>query len=312
MIDTGAETKTIMFRYRIYYTLKPFIPRKLQILFRRILTYWRQKKYAGQWPIDYRAGEKPKNFLGWPNDRQFAFVLSHDVDTQKGHDQCLKLAELEEAMGFKSSFNFVPERYKLSMKIIEELKSRGFEVCIHGLTHDGKLFSSRKVFDKRAKKMNQYIQSWGIEGFTAPSMICNLDWLHKLDIKHSTCSFDTDPFEPIPGSSATIFPFIVQSEDGRSRFVELPYTLPQDHCLYVIMRKKTNDIWKKKMDWIADKGGMALLNTHPDYMNFGQGKGAVEEYPIEIYADFLKYVQTTYAGKYWHALPREVSSFIKP
>jgi len=49
----------------------------------------------------------------------------------------------------------------------------------------------------------------------------------------------------------------------------MPYTLPQDHCPFVIMREKDCKIWKEKLDWIAERGGMALLITHPDYMNFG-------------------------------------------
>ena len=48
---------------------------------------------------------------GWPKGKQFAFVLSHDVDTQKGHDDIPKLMDLEEKMGFRSSINIVPERY---------------------------------------------------------------------------------------------------------------------------------------------------------------------------------------------------------
>jgi hypothetical protein len=32
------------------------------------------------------------------------------------------------------------------------------------------------------------------------------------------------------------------------------------------MGEKTISIWKKKLDWIVEKGGMALLITHPDYM----------------------------------------------
>jgi hypothetical protein len=46
-------------------------------------------------------------------------------------------------------------------------------------------------------------------------------------------------------------------------YVELPYTLPQDFTLFTVMREKDIDIWKKKLDWIVEKGGMALLITHP-------------------------------------------------
>lgn len=268
-------------------------------------------KYSELWPIDPSSDEPPINFSGWPEKKRFSLVLSHDVDTQKGHDQCEKLMQLEESLGFRSSFNFVPERYKVSIDLIKKLKSRGFEVCVHGLKHDGKLFSSKKIFEKRAKKINEYIKQWDINGFTAPSMICNLSWIHELNIKHSTCTFDTDPFEPTPVGSKTIFPFIVNNENGNEGFVELPYTLPQDHCLYIILKEKNNEVWKRKLDWIAQRGGMALLNTHPDYMNFTNKRNKMEEYSIELYSDFLKYVLNAYADDFWHALPEDVANFIK-
>ena len=47
--------------------------------------------------------------------------------------------------------------------------------------------------------------------------------------------------------------------------------MPQDHLLFVILQEKNIDIWKRKLDWIAEKGGMALLNTHSDYMSFDGG-----------------------------------------
>jgi len=34
------------------------------------------------------------------------------------------------------------------------------------------------------------------------------------------------------------------------------------------MKEKNINIWKHKLDWVASKGGMAFLNTHPDFMNF--------------------------------------------
>jgi hypothetical protein len=42
-------------------------------------------------------------------------------------------------------------------------------------------------------------------------------------------------------------------------YVELPYTLPQDSTLFLVLRELNNDIWKHKLDWIAMNGGMALV-----------------------------------------------------
>jgi predicted deacetylase len=46
------------------------------------------------------------------------------------------LIKLEEEMGFRSSFNFVPERYKVSPELRDCLVKKGFEVGVHGLKHD--------------------------------------------------------------------------------------------------------------------------------------------------------------------------------
>jgi hypothetical protein len=77
------------------------------------------------------------------------------------------------------------------------------------------------------------------------------------------------------------------------------------------MQAKNTEIWKTKLDWIVQQGGMVLMNTHPDYMHFGSGKCGNEEYPSHFYEEFLKYVQEKYAGQYWHALPKDVAKFWK-
>ena len=51
-------------------------------------------------------------------------------------------------------------------------------------------------------------------------------------------------------------------------YVELPYTLPQDSTLFLVLRETTPEIWMRKLDWIAEHGGMVLLDMHPDYMSF--------------------------------------------
>jgi peptidoglycan/xylan/chitin deacetylase (PgdA/CDA1 family) len=294
---------------RVFYTLKPVIRRRLQIFLRRQIAPYKRKKYAHIWPIDLSAGKPPIGWKGWPEGKKFALVLSHDVDTQKGHDNVLKLAEIDEEMGFRSSFNFVPERYNNSNSLMRDLKSRGFEIGIHGLKHDGKLFRSRKIFNQRAVRINSYIKKWNITGFTSPAMHHNLEWMHNLNIKHSISTFDTDPFEPQPEGVRTIFPLIVRSDFNHRVFVELPYTVPQDHTVFIILKETDTSIWEKKIDWIAKKGGMALLNSHSDYMNFDGSNLGLEEYPAEYYKKFLNYIKTKYKDHYWAGLPSEIARF---
>jgi hypothetical protein len=308
----GKETvKSNAIINAIFYTLKPFIPRFLQISARRAIASRKLQKCEKVWPIDARAAKAPDGWKGWPEKKKFALVLIHDVDTAKGQDQCVRLMEIEKQLGFRSSFNFVPERYLVKKNIHEILAANDFEVGVHGLKHDGKLFVSRKLFDLQAPRINRYLEEWGVRGFSSPSMLRNLDWMLDLNIGFSTSSFDTDPFEPQPEGMGTIFPFWVGAPSNGKGFIELPYTLVQDFTLFVIMREKTIDVWKRKIDWIAAHGGMALVNTHPDYMNFSDKKCTSEEYPVERYKKFLHYVSTAYQGQFWHSVPSEIAKFWK-
>ena len=294
---------------QVYYFIKPIIPRRLQLLIRRLIAQKVRIKCADVWPIDEDASRNPINWKGWPEGKKFSLVLTHDVEMIQGHDRCMDLMLLEEALGFRSSFNFVPERYMVSPDLRYWLQEKNYEVGVHGLLHDGKYYGSRAIFRGRAKKINSYLREWNAVGYRAPSMLHKLDWFHDLNILYDASTFDTDPFEPQSEGMGTIFPFLIKEKNGEREYVELPYTLPQDHALFVIMRERSIDIWKKKLDWIAKNGGMALVNTHPDYMNFKNTKCGSEEYPVALYRELLEYVKSRYEGQYWHVLPKEMAKF---
>ncbi|MGI9543934.1 MAG: hypothetical protein ACR2MX_11785 [Cyclobacteriaceae bacterium] len=293
-----------------YYQLKTIIPRWLQLWLRRRWVKVRLPKYRSEWPILESAGTKPPGWKGWPEGKQFAVVLTHDVEFQKGHDRCLELMKLEKARGFKSSFNFVPERYSVSPELRKDLEENGFEVGVHGLNHDGKLFQSKQIFTSRAEKINHYLAEWKAVGFRAPAMHRNLQWMLDLDVEYDLSTFDTDPFEPQPSGVGTIFPFMVTDMGKKRSYVELPYTLAQDFTPFILMRRRDIGFWTKKIDWIVKNGGMVLVNTHPDYMSFNATPGE-EEFPIELYLNLLKYIEVQYADQYWHALPKDVAGFYK-
>ena len=295
---------------RLYYTFKPLIPRRLQLFLRRLLGKKLLKKYKNVWPILPGSEKKPKNWIGWPEGKKFALVLTHDVEWRKGHDRCKQLLELEKNLGFKSSFNFVAERYKVDKELREFIVSEGFEVGNHGIKHDGKKFKNKKIFNKRAVKINQYMKEWNIVGFRAPAVHHNLEWIGELDIEYDLSTFDTDPFMPQPDGVGTIFPFLVERKNGKPGYVELPYTLDQDFTLFILLKETTPQIWIDKLNWIANNGGMALVIVHPDYINF-DNKDKMEEYPVNYYSDFLKFVKENYAGQYWNALPRDVAAYYK-
>ncbi|MFX0196249.1 MAG: hypothetical protein ACFFCW_09025 [Candidatus Hodarchaeota archaeon] len=265
--------------------------------------------HQNTWPIDERAATPPDGWSGWPDQKKFALVLTHDVETAVGQEKCHDLVRLEKELGFRSCFYFVPERYRVSFDLLHYIGSQGFEVGVHGLNHDGRLYHSQKIFKTRAVRINHYLKEWKVVGFRSPSTLHNLDWIHALNIEYDASTFDTDPFEPQPQGVATIFPFFVPGNSSHDGYIELPYTIPQDFTLFVLMKENNLQIWKQKLDWIVERGGMALLTTHPDYMTFSGNKRKTGDYPVDYYLEFLEHIRFKYEGKYWHVLPKEMASF---
>lgn len=294
----------------LYYRCKPFIPEALRLAVRRVHARHVIKRCADSWPISESAGSKPQGWTGWPHDKRFAFVLTHDVESETGLNRVREIAELEMQFGFRSSFNFIPEGpYRVSPELLGWLQDNGFEIGVHDLHHDGRLYGSRTAFAEKANRINSYLKKWNADGFRSGFMFNKLDWLHDLNIEYDASTFDTDPFEPQPEGVDTIFPFWVGNGNGKG-YVELPYTLPQDSTIFRLLQEPSIRIWTQKLAWIADQGGMALLDVHPDYGSFRAGNGAMT-HPESAYAEFLQHVDVNYAGQYWHALPKEVAKFYR-
>jgi hypothetical protein len=323
-----------VFRNHLYYRIKPLVPTSIRMPVRRWFAQSKRKQVGDVWPILPGSEKPPQDWAGWPEGKQFALVLTHDVEGQAGLEKCRQLMEVEQKLGFRSSFNFIPEgEYVAPRGLYEELTRNGFEVGVHDLRHDGKLYRSRSQFRQSASRINEYLQEWGAVGFRSAFMLHKLNWLHDLNIQYDASTFDTDPFEPQPEGRDTIFPFWVASPDvalnqnparnltpnrnhapglvTRAGYVELPYTLPQDSTLFLLLGERSIHVWKKKIDWIAKHGGMVLLDAHPDYMAMNGASRKAWEYPVSLYAELLRYVRSTYPHAYWHALPREVAQRVR-
>jgi glycosyltransferase involved in cell wall biosynthesis len=266
----------------------------------------------------------PQSWPGWPEGKKFAVVLTHDVESKAGLSKCRSLMQFERDLGFRSSFNFIPEGgYRVPAELREEIIAKGFEIGIHDLKHDGRLFASRRKFKRRAARINRYVREWGASGFRSGFMLRNLDWLHDLDVQYDASTFDTDPFEPQPDGGHTIFPFWVPRPNSSSvnnhrsttnsssnGYVELPYTLPQDSTLFLLLREETPEIWLRKLDWIAAHGGMVLVNVHPDYLQLDGEPRSKRNYPVALYLRFLAEMRQRYGDTFWQPLPKEMAAFI--
>lgn len=305
----SPEQAKLGFSAKMYYYLKPLLPRWLQIMLRSKYTRIMQRQCIQVWPISQEVGKLPRNWSGWPEQKKFALLLTHDMESSRGVDRCEQLIRLEEKLGFRSCIFFVADECPPSSDLRDDLTRRGFEVGVHGLKHDGRLYASRGEFQRRAVVINRYLKEWNSVGFRSPCMHHNLRWLLDLKTIYDCSTFDTDPFEPQSDGVETIFPFWVPGDEKRPGYIELPYTIPQDFTVFVLLKERTIDIWRRKLDWIVERGGMALLITHADYMVLDGNRARCDEYPLGYYEEFLNYVKRRYQGQYWQVLPRDMARF---
>jgi hypothetical protein len=292
---------------RLYYSVKPVLPRKLTRPLRRLRGRMEDRSARLQWPAEPRfarfqwrvvrellglMGRPALSFIHfWPQGRPFAFVLTHDIETEAGQAHARAVADLDAGYGFRSSFNFVPERYRVDHRLVDELRGRGFEIGVHGLKHDGKLFRSAAEFRRGAERINHYLREFQAVGFRAELTHRHPQWMQALQIDYDLSFFDTDPYEAIPGGTMSLWPVYI------GRFLELPYTLLQDYTLLAVLKETTPRLWLEKIEMIRSFRGLALVNTHPDYL---QSRSS-----WRLYEAFLRTMRNR--ADYWHALPCEVA-----
>ena len=284
--------------FRAFYRIRPLLP----IFVRQMMQRVRNSKQV--LPVDWFL---PQELIGhletldqslpsmWPNQADYSFVLTHDVETGDGMKLIPEIAKIEEDLGFRSAWYLVPYKYKIDHGFVQELRDRGHEIGIHGYNHDGRLFCSEAVFRKRLKYINQAIRDYEAVGFRTPMVHRNLKWMQGLEVDYDASVFDVDPLQAMPGGVQTVWPFMC------GKFVELPYTMPQDHTLLVTLGETTDRIWREKLEWIRSVHGMALMVTHPDYLETPAKR--------DVYKSFLTHVRDS--GGYEPFLPREISHWTR-
>ena len=293
---------------RVYYRVRPLVPRRLQISLRRAYARLLGRAKFPHWPAEPAfhdllrtlygfaqevAGEPVPWIAPWPAPYGWAIVLTHDVETPDGYARVGELQALESSLGYRAAWNFVAGRYVVDDLMLRSIERAGGEVGIHGLRHDGRDLESRELLEARLPEMREHASRWRAVGFRSPATQRSWELMPALGFDYDSSYPDTDPYEPQPGGSCSWLPYMIGD------MVELPITLPQDHTLFVILRLADAKVWADKISLLRQRGGMALLLTHPDYMG--------NEVALRAYRGLLTaHVDDDTA---WRALPREVSAW---
>jgi hypothetical protein len=296
---------------KAYYAARPLLPVGIRKYLQQFHLRSRRTIEFPSWPIDKTVdtlcaelmsfsvqanGNQRIPFIWfWPDEYQGCVLMTHDVEHEPGRAFCGELMDLNDRYGIRSSFQVVPEeRYDVSDAFLEGIRTRGFELNVHDLNHDGHLFHTRELFLKRVKKINEYARKWGTEGFRAGGMYRNAEWSGAFQLRYDMSFPSAAHLEPQHGGCCTVMPYFLGD------LVELPLTATQDYSLFHILGQYSIDLWKEELDNIAASNGLATFIVHPDYV--------IDLRARRVYEDLLQYLpEHCRRNKLWQPLPRDVA-----
>jgi hypothetical protein len=294
----------------LYYRVRDLLPRSVRIYLQKMaMGDWRTVPFPS-WPVDGTVERILERLLAlsmkaqgvqevpfiwfWPHGASSCVVMTHDVETLAGLQFCSRLMDLDDAVGIKSSFQIVPERrYSVPDALLNEIRARQFEINVHDLNHDGRLFADYHEFVQRAHRINEYGRRFGALGFRSGGLYRNLAWYDALEFSFDMSVPSTGRIEPQRGGCCSLMPFFI------GRLLELPLTTIQDHALFHILNDYSIDLWERQLDAIEERHGLATFLIHPDYV--------IDEPARTTYQALLAHIARMRNDKgLWIALPNEV------
>jgi hypothetical protein len=235
--------------------------------------------------VEQLTKQKMKFKSELPN-KKTVFLITHDVDSQKGLNRASKVKQIEEKYDVASAWYVPSNHYPIDANVLKTLGNHG-EIGSHDTKHDGKLAAMHgsKLTQrlKESKLTLEKTSSCPVNGFRAPLLQHTFGMLESL--REAAFSYDSSvpTFEPnyprtmSPHGIGTVFPIKVGDT------LEIPLTIIQDHQLLYSLEMKPADamvLWEKTASLIRNVGGCCVTLSHPEYLFF-------ENENLKLYEDFL-------------------------
>ncbi|MBA2354754.1 MAG: hypothetical protein H0V80_08820 [Acidobacteria bacterium] len=297
--------------HAVYYAVRPALPVGVRKYLQRLhWKGWRQIPFPS-WPVDVtvealmrrvaglvveRSGEFPFIWF-WPDGAPGCVMMTHDVESAAGVKFSGRLMDLDDRFGIRSAFQVVPDApwwaKGATRRFVEQLRRRGFEVNVHDLSHNGRLFRRRERFVRHAAAINARGREFGSRGFRSGAMYRRQDWLAALDISYDMSVPNVAHLEPQQGGCCTVMPYFT------GHVLELPLTAAQDYTVFHVLGDYSTRLWQEQIDLILAEHGLISFIAHPDYL--------IDPRAWEVYTELLHLLDGLRAERHvWIAPPGEI------
>jgi hypothetical protein len=297
----------------LYYALRPAFPVSFRRHLQRIwLRDWSTKPFP-RWPVDRSVDQMLEKLMYltiqsnpgieipfiwfWPEGRSSCAIMTHDVETAVGLAFTSQLMDINDSFSIKSSFQLIPDaRYAVTPKILAAIKTRGFEVNVHDLKHDGHLYDSHDKFRQAALRIDAFIERFESKGFRSGALYRNQEWYNEFRFSYDMSVPNVAHLDPQRGGCCTVMPYFVGD------VLEIPVTMTQDHTLFNVLETYSLDLWREQMALIMKQHGLASFIIHPDYIQTTESRNAY----FELLAHLCENRDNVGV---WIALPGEVNTW---
>ena len=262
---------------RLYYGLRPLMGVSVRRHLQKVrLSGWDKIPFP-QWPVDRSVDALMESALKlalqaqacssipfiwfWPEGASACAMMTHDVEGDAGVDFCDQLMDIDDSFGIKSAFQLIPEgREEQWRRTAARVRARGFEVNLHDLNHDGRLFAEKGAFLQHARRINEYTREFRCQGFRSGAMYREQGWFEAFEFSYDMSVPNAAHLEPQRGGCCTIMPYFI------GNILELPLTTVQDYSLFNILEDYSTTLWQRQIQTIKSHHGLISVIAHPDYL----------------------------------------------
>ncbi|HPQ19346.1 MAG TPA: polysaccharide deacetylase family protein [bacterium] len=208
-------------------------------------------------------------------------AITHDLDSKECYDFLPKILKLEKKYGIISSTNFLTNwGYKVDKQLLEDMTKDGFEVGLHGWTHDVTLGfkNSKKPMREHIKKALEEL-NFKVKGYRAPAFAVSSDLIEVLDEFGIRYDSSLKLIDHISSFSECCYPYKYYN----TNVWEIPLTIQDDR---VFRDKKLNaeeglGIVKEICERVIKNNGVVVINLHPRLL----------KNKMDFFEDLLKWIK---------------------
>jgi len=235
--------------------------------------------------------------IDW-NGKKAVICLSHDIDSQPDYDFCPEIVKLNQKYNIKSNFNFLTDAgYNPEPEFLKKLKEGGFEIGLHGHTHDIAIGIRpekriKKELTLAIEKLNTPIYGYRAPAFALTKRVLRV--LKQLGLKYDSS------IKSISCYGQAVETFYPYRYPGIGIW-ELPLTIQDDRIfrdLHLSCEEGLGVI-KEITKRIIDAGGVIVINNHPRLV----------QQKLYYYKELLKWISSL--DNVWVTTPIELINFME-